>query len=360
MKRYIDFQEESWPDRARAQMQAARWEACLNGISSQAPCAGVIDAYSIDLLTELIDEGWVNVPHAPSNMLLRRAARRQVMGTLKDDADCLSLQEHTLVERMLIGDGRVFLGTVSEFEAAFTLKRRLWCDVGVFQERPCCRLDGALIQALPEILTRACHMERRSRIFVFDGMMHGLLYLSGFLDDRLPKQRFIEEVLQTRHTPETERLARNYLEAAFDCTAVAGCNLLLHEDLAAPESLVGTLASQGGFQLPSVTPNQLAGSMNGILPEELPAHQKLSLALRGALRPELDPEEAAGDLRMLLKQGATLEVLHDVMAGMLCVLPTAHIENALLEMSVRTPRWIAPWSAVGRHFSVRRNVGRLH
>ena len=286
MKRYIDFQDESWPDRAHTRMQAARWEACVDGIGSQEPCSGVIDAYPIGMLMEIISEGWVDASHAPSDVLLRRAASRRVMATLQDDADCLAPEEHTLVERMLISDGRVFLETVPEFEAAFTLRLRLWCDVGVYEGMPCARLDCGLMRALPDVFMSHRHMERRSRVFVFDGMMHGLLYLSGFLDDRLPTQRFIEEVLAVRQTPENTRLARNYLEAAFDCYTVAGCNLLLHKALAAPASLVGTLASQGAFQMPSVTPGQLAGSMNGILPDEIHTHQKLMLALSGALRPE--------------------------------------------------------------------------
>lgn len=359
MKRYIDFQRESWPDRTDGRMQAARWEACVDGIGAAPPSAGVIDAWPIDELTDLIAEGWINVPHAPSDMLLRRAARKQMMATLMDDVDCLAPEEHTLVERMLIGDGRVFLETVKEFEAAYTLRLRLWCDVGVYKDRPCARLDDGLMQALPPMMMRAEHLVRRGRIFVFDGMVHGLLYLSGFLDDRVPKQRFVDEVLEMPQSPETERLSRNYLEASFDCCAVAGCNLLLHEALAAPESLIGTLAAQGAFQMPSVTPGQLAGSMNGLLPEEIPSDEKLRLALAGALRPEYEPDEAALDLRMLAKQGAPLHVLRDVMAGMLCVLPTAHMDNALLEMSVKAPRWVMPWTA-GAPPAYGGAVGLLH
>ncbi len=345
MKRYIDFQFESWPDRTDSRMQAARWEACLEGLGSEAPCAGVIDTWPIDLLGDLIDEKWVSVPHAPSDLLLRRAARKAVMASLSDDLDCLSPVEHTLVERMLIGDGRVFLETVPEFEAAYTLRMRLWCDVGVYDDRPCACLDGVLMKALPDLLMRQEHLERRSRVFIYDGMMHGLLYLSGFLDDRLPRRRFIEEVLRREETPETSRVAKNYLEASFDCCEIGGCTLLLHTALASPESLIGTLAAQGAFQMPSVTPWQLAGSMNGLLPEEDETDTKMRLALSGGLRPEYEPEDAVSDLRLLAKQGATLDVLRDVMAGMLCVLPTAHMENALVEMSFQTPRWVSPWAA---------------
>lgn len=360
MKRYIDFQSESWPDRTDGRMQAARLQACLEGLGTHEPCAGVINAWPIDMLTDLIAEGWVSVHQAPSDLLLRRAARRQVMTSLSDDLDCLSPMEHTLVERMLIGEGRVFLETVSEFEAAYTLRMRLWCDVGVYEERPCARLDDGLLTVLPELLMRAEHVERRSRVFIFDGMMHGLLYLTGFLDDRLPRRRFIEEVLDMAESPETLRLARNYLEASFDCISIAGCNLLLHEALAAPEALVGALAANGAFQMPAVTAGQLMGSMNGLLPEEMPADEKMRLALGGALRPEYDEEEAANDLRMLIKQGAPMEVLRSVMAEMICVLPTAHMENALLEMSAKTPRWVMPWPVGQQAQGMNGSLGLLH
>ncbi len=360
MKRYIDFQNEGWPDRTNGRMQAARWEACLEGIGDDPPCSGVIDSWPIDQLGELIAEDWVSVPHVTTDVLLRRAARRQVMATLKDDLDCLSPEEHTLVERMLIGNGRVFLDTLREFEAAYTLRLRLWCDIGVAHERPCVRLDSGLMRALPRLIMRQEHQERRGRIFVFDGMIHGLLYMTGFLDDRLPRRRFVEEVLQADETPETLRLARNYLEASFDCSHVAGCNLLLHEALAAPESLVGTLAAHGAFQMPAVTSEQLIGSMNGLLPEETASDRKLRLAIAGALRPEWEADEAASDLRMLIKQGAPMDVLRSALARMLCVLPTAHMEDVLHELSCQTPCWISPWTAPMPAHMARGSVGLLH
>lgn len=360
MKRYIDFQNESWQDRTEGRMQAARWEACLDGIGTEPPCAGVIDTAPVDLLEELINEGWVDVPHAPSVMLLRRAARHAVMESLADDLDCLAPHEHTLVERMLIGDGRVFLETVSEFEAAYTLRLRLWCDIGVYQERPCARLDEKLMRKLLALLMRKEHAQRRSLIFVFDGMIHGLLYLTGFLDDQPPRRRFVQEVLQAHETPKTLRLARNYIEASFDCYTMAGCNLLLHKSVATPESLVSALASQRAFQMPSVTSGQLIGSMNGLLPEEAPADERLKLALKGTLRPEYEPEEAANDLRMLVKQGATLSVLRDVVTGMLCVLPTKHIDDALQVLSLQTPRWVTPWTSGAQPVASGNVMGMLH
>lgn len=343
MKRYIDFQNESWPSRTHGQMQAARWEACIAEISAAKPCAGVIETLPIDQLCNLIAEGWVEVPHAPSDLLMRRAARRAVLATLSDDMDCLSPMEHMLVERMLIGDGYVSLESVAELEAALTLRMRLWCDIGVYLGKPCARLDDQLLSKLPEIMMRREHALRRSRIFIFDGMVHGLLYMTGFLDHKVPTSRFIEEVLGGVETPAALRLSNNYLEAAFDCCTVAGCTLLLHEALSMPEVLVGSLAAFGVFPQMSITPEQLVGAMNSLLPEEMVSEEKLRLSLSGALRPEYTLEEVTTDLRLLAKQGASMQVLQDVMASMICVLPTAHMQNALLEMSNQTPRWICPW-----------------
>ena len=359
MKRYVNFQNESWPDRTHGQMRAARWEACIMGIVPSPPCAGVIDTLPIQQIQELLAEGFVDVPHAPSDLLTRRAARKAMHSTLTDDVDCLSPMEHMLVERMLIGDGQVFLESIGELEAAYTLRMRLWCDIGIQEGRPCARLDQTLFQTLPELMMRPQHMERRGLIFAFDGMVHGLLYITGFLDYKLPNKKFIEEVLRLEVTPTTARLSANYLEAAFDCCTIAGCTLLLHEALSMPEALIGSLAAYGVLPQAPVTPEQLIGAMNSLLPEEMASDEKLRLSLSGALRPEYDLDEVTTDLRLLAKQGATIQALSEVMARMVCVLPTQHMQNALLEMVSQTPRWIAPW-AVNTAPHLEEGVWRLH
>lgn len=344
MKRYLDFQREAWADRTASHMRAARRNACVQGIGGTPPCAGVIDTLPMDDLGALIAEGWVEVSHAPSDLLLRRSARRAMLSTLADDLDCLSMQEHTLVERMLIGDGQVVLDSVPELEAAYTLRMRLWCDLGHCGQTPCARLDAELMRRLPDLLMRPEHVQRRSRAFVFDGMISGLLYITGFLDVRAPQQRFVREVLGVAESGASARLARNHLEASFDVDSVAGCRLLLHEALAAPETLVSTLAASGCQALPPLTSEQLFGAMNGMLPEEAAAAEKLCRTLQGALRPDLTPEGATEDLRLLAKQDVPREALKQVMAGMLCVLPTPHMYSVLLEMAGSTPRWMHGWN----------------
>lgn len=341
MKRYVDFRADDWADRTDSHMQAVRWSACLDGLGSEPPQAGVIDTYPLDILAELIGEGWV-APLGPihEDEMLREDAREAVMSSIRDDLDCLSTEEHMLVERMLISGGSVALDSVADMEAAYTLRMRLWSDLGVENGGPAARLDAELMEVLPNLLMRPKHLERRSRIFIFEGMLHGLLYINGYLDDRMPCDRFISEVLEMEETPKTLRLARNYLEATFDTYTLSGCNLLIHEAVADPEAFAQTLAQQGAFQMPEVTSNQLAASMNGLLPEETLPDEKLQRALLGALRPEYEPGDAASDLRFLVKQGAPMATLQEIMASMLCVIPTPHMDGALRELRQQTPRWV--------------------
>ena len=211
MKRYIDLRDAAWADKTASRIRETKRARCLAAFGAEPPCAGVIDTLPMETLEPLIAAGWTVTPCAPGDLLRRRAARRAVSETLADDADCLSPDEHTLVERMLIGDGFALPETAREMEAALTLRLRLWCDVGMQDGKPCVRLDAALLDALPAVLMRPEHHQRRSRVFIYQGMIGALLYLTGFLDSRMPQERFIAEVLQEADSPRARRLARNHL-----------------------------------------------------------------------------------------------------------------------------------------------------
>lgn len=346
MKRYIDLRDAGWADKTASRIRETKRERCLAAFGAEPPCAGVLDTLPMETLEPLIAAGWTVTPCAPGDLLRRRAARRAVSETLADDADCLSPDEHTLVERMLIGDGFAFPETAREMEAALTLRLRLWCDVGVQDGKPCARLDAALLDALPAVLMRPEHHQRRSRVFIYQGMIGALLYLTGFLDSRMPQERFVAEVLQETDSPRARRLARNHLEASFDMVALDGCRLLLHEGLAQPEELLATLSAYGA--LPDFAGEQLMGAMNGLLPEETALDGRLTGALRGALRPGLDARDVAEDLRILCKQGAPLSGLHEALSGLLCVMPGRELDALLAELCRTTPGWLTPMGAPAR------------
>lgn len=348
MKRYLDLTQVCWAERLPSRVQERRKQLCLTSFGQEAPCAGVIDTLPIETLEALIAAGWVQVPAAPGDLLRRKAARHAVMETLEADTDCLSPEEHTLLERMLIGDGAAYPETLPEMEAALTLRLRLFCDIGLENGRPCARLDGTLLNALPAVLMRPEHHERRSRIFIYQGMIGALLYLTGFLDSRRPEEQFVAEVLGMEMSPAAQRLARNHLEASYDMIETGGCQLLLHTALADPEALVETLSAYGAAAAPSFGSAQLMGAMNGILPEESAMNAKLVRALRGALRPGVDAQDTAEDLRLLVKQGAPVTGVREALSGLLCVMPGAELDALLKDLCCLTPGWLPPYGAMAQ------------
>lgn len=341
MRRYIDFRGEDWAGRADSRMQAARWGVCMDGIADEPPGEGVLNEYPQEMIRALLAENWVSGAQALLEADADEDAIRQaVLSTLEEDLDCLASTEYTLVERMLIGGGETELASVAELEAGYTLRMRLWCDLGMREEEPSARMDPQLCERIAPLLMRREHADRRARIFVFEGMAHGILYMTGALDAPMASRRFIAEVLRAPETEVAARLARNFLEASFDVYEKDGRVMLVHEALADPEPLLDPARGGMPSSLLEFTPGSMAASMNGLLPQESAPNEKLRRALYGALRPEYDPSDATSDLRYLSKQGAPLDTLKEIMAGMLVVMPTAHMNSVLGELRHHTARWV--------------------
>ena len=90
----------------------------------------------------------------------------------------------------------------------------------------------------------------------------------------------------------------------------------------------------------------MLGGMNGILPEEVASCEAMRGALCGAVRPDLEEDEALDDLRMMAKQGASLQEMREVLESMLCVMPTPRMLDALSQLHLQAVRWIGMPSAV--------------
>lgn len=341
MRRYLNFEGLNVKEQTASAMRASRFALCERLFAEQSPpSAGVLDSWPIESLEPVLSLNWHDIPQAPSALTRRLSAKRAVRENLRADADCLSPNEHALVERLLVSRGLTCLSSAEDFDAALALRNRLWCDIGGLDGMPAVRLDPSLEQSLRDALARYDHLLIRTRVFTFDAMIHAMLYAAGFLDDQLPRQRFCQDVLEKDHAdPHAARLARNFVEAAYDCVLYADCRLLLHEALALPESFVEQLAMRGA-DIPPMTPARMLGCMNGLLPEEKSAMHTLKRALQYALRPGIALEDAADDLKMLTKQGVGFDVLHQVASEMLCVMPTPAIDYALRGLIDQTPRWL--------------------
>jgi hypothetical protein len=121
--------------------------------------------------------------------------------------------------------------------------------------------------------------------------------------------------------------------------------LLLHPGLADPEHLLSSLAKLSPIEI-QLTREMMLGGMNGILPEEVASCEAMRGELTGAVRPEDDEEDALEDLRMMAKQGASIDEMREVLESMLCVLPTPRMLNALRQLHLQTVRWMGMAPAV--------------
>ena len=265
--------------------------------------------------------------------------RARVLGRLPLEAAYLGASERELLEKLLIEDGELYLSEWDDIGAAEALVSRLWCGFRAEGDQWRLMLPQVLHEPLSKALTSQASRDARERLYRFDATIHGLLYIAGLLHAAQPMGLFMHDVMR-RQDVQALDVARRYLQASFEyVTDANGDLILLHPGLADPYRMVEAQPSNGIFTL-ELSQEMLAGGINGMLPEEADADQAMQGALRGALRPEYELEEACEDLRMLAKQGVSLAEMETVMASMLSVLPTREMLGALQRLYLRTPHWM--------------------
>ena len=326
-----------WGEMTMSMMREKQFEACERRLFAY-PSVGLFSQKATELDAMRLLSG--SFEKTNDQMLTTLSELRQrVMFRLPLEAQYVSVGEMQLLERLLMNDGEILLGEWDDIGAAEALVRRLWCSF---------RADGEewtlmLPKALHESIMLAIHMPEmaaaRERVFRFEATIHGLLYIAGLLHSAQPVDVFMREVMR-RDDDLAMEVALRYLQSTFEyVTDANGDLILLHPGLADPYRMFQMQPVEGIFTL-ELSQEVIAGGMNGILPEEIPLHEMLCGALRGALRPEFDLGEAAEDLRMLAKQGVELHEMEEVMASMLSVLPTQPMKDALKMLYQCTPHWM--------------------
>lgn len=326
-----------WCEMTMSMMREKQFEACERRLFAF-PSVGLFSEEATELDAMRLLSG--SFENAGNQMLITlRELRERVMFRLPLEAQFVSVGEMQLLERLLMNEGSITLGEWDDIGAAEALVRRLWCSF---------RADGEewtlmLPKALHESIMLAIHMPEsalaRERVYRFDATIHGLLYIAGLLHSAQPVDVFMREVMK-RDDALAAEVARRYLQSTFEyVTDANGDLILLHPGLADPYRMFRMQPVDGIFTL-EISQELIAGGMNGILPEEIPLHEALCGALRGALRPEFDLGEAAEDLRMLAKQGVELHEMQEVMAAMLSVYPTQPMKDALKLLYQCTPHWM--------------------
>lgn len=326
-----------WCEMTMSMMREKQFEACERRLFAY-PSVGLFSEDATELDAMRLLSGSFENTNGQMLMTLKQL-RERVMFRLPLEAQYVSVGEMQLLERLLMNDGEILLGEWDDIGAAEALVRRLWCSFRANGEE----WTLLLPKFLHEPLMIAIHMPEaalaRERVFRFDATIHGLLYIAGLLHSAQPVDVFMREVMR-RDDELAMDVAHRYLQSTFEyVTDAEGDLILLHPGLADPYRMFRMQPVEGIFTL-ELSQELIAGGMNGILPEEIPLHETLCGALRGALRPEFDLGEAAEDLRMLAKQGVALHEMEEVMAAMLSVLPTRQMKEALKMLYQCTPHWM--------------------
>lgn len=338
MLRASNVQTLPWADKTKSMLKVRRLEAC-DGLLAGRPQAGLFSGCDASNVEEVWAFSYDAMEHPTSRVLHAPAALQAlVMTRLPAEAALLTLDEHMLVERMLIMDGVTPLMDYDETDAVLSLVRRMWCTLTYEDGEAVVHLPPQLRLPLQHLLETPAHQELREKLARYDVTVRSLMYVSGLLHSEPPLKHLMHTVLQGTYA-QSEALALRYLRAAYDYTYTArGDMLLLHPGLADPERLLSQLAPM--ISDPNSIPREtLVHAMHGLLPEEQPCYDRVLGTLMNSVRPELTPEEAAIDLLILAKQSVTLSEMNEVLGSLLTIRPTRAMLDAVQEMHMLTPRW---------------------
>ena len=332
--------EQDWSEKTLSILREKQFEACERRLSNQVQI-NLFSPLATDVYAQQLFEQSYFASELPRDQLMTvEKLRALVLKLLPHEAHYLSSAENALLEQLLLAGGRLTSKNWEEIPAAEALADRLWCSFSSAGEAWTLELAAELRDPLIKAFSAEKHASARTRAFRYDVTIHGLLYITGFLPSLQPREIFRKDVIQS-DAVWTGAIADRYMKASFEyITDERDQIILMHPALADPYRLLWML---GGSVNASVTLTQesLLGGMNGMLAEEVAINEGMLNALTDTMRPEWGADEAADDLRFLVKQNVTYQELEDVMASMICIRPTAAMRDALHNLYNNTPRWIA-------------------
>ena len=148
MQRESNVQTLNWADKTMSVLRLQQLEACEKRLSAYLGFglfSGCDDAHVEELWATSYEAG----EQKDHNMLHTvEGLQNRVLAQLPREAALLSVQEHMLVERMLLFDGEAELMDVEEAAAAESLLARMWCYLRQEEDRFILCLPRALWQPL--------------------------------------------------------------------------------------------------------------------------------------------------------------------------------------------------------------------
>lgn len=336
MFRQEEFIAGGWGEKTLEAMQKRRFEQCV----AQLPPLGALRLAQLSpgALERRLEQCWQDVQRKPMRAQQLSQVWKSVLQGVEMQADCLSREEHELVERALILGGSVQIEDAQELEAARALSLRLWANVGIISGKPYMELETPILEPVARAFAREAHEEMRRKLDEFHVWLTGVLYRVGAIDDRQPQKMLLGSILsQTAEQEQSIQLSRRYLWASCDCVDYNGGVMLVHSALADPRLLIACGRYRQSLRLPQ--PIEHSAIMD-ILPEEIPLQQELERAISGALRDEYRVQDVVRNIRFLCKQGAPLKAMEDVLQNALIVYVSTGMRGALANMYYSMPKWI--------------------
>jgi len=333
-------QEEIFIGGWREKTIEARQKRRFERMTQQLPPLGAsrLEALLPTAFERKLEHCWQDVEKKPMRAQQIGEVWKSVLHNIGMQADCLSHEEHELVERALILGGCAQIEDMQELEAARALSLRLWASVGLVSGKPHIELERPVLEPVAKAFAREEHEQTRRKLEVFSAGLTGMLYRMGAMDDRQPQQVLLRDVLGGHADDETMmQLARRYLWASYDCVDYSGGVMLVHAALADPTHLITASRRRNSLFL---LPQSEAYAQIDILPEEIPLQRDLERAMAGALRDGFLAQDVARELRFLCKQGAPLAAMEEVLQSALIVYVTPGMRGALKNMYFQTPKWI--------------------
>ena len=325
-----------WQEKTIEAMQRRRFEQMVAQLPPLG--GGRLESLAPSAFERKLEQCWQDVPRKPIRSQQIAQVWDTVLSSICEQADCLSREEHELVERALILGGSAQIEDAAELQAAMALSLRLWASVGLVSGKPYIELEAPVVRPVAQAFSRAQHDTVRSRLDGFGAYLAGTLYRVGAMDDRQPQQILLCDVLGADRDDELlMQLARRYLWASYDCVDYSGGVMLLHPALADPRRIITAGRRHAGLLLP---PSGEVFTPLDILPEEIPLQRDLERAIDGALRDGHRAQDVARTLRFLCKQGAPLSAMEEVLKETLIVHLSQAMRGALSNMYYMTPKWI--------------------
>ena len=339
MQREIHTPSLAWPDKTMSVIQQRQLEACeerLNALPDFGVFEGCTDANAEELWRISYDAQ--EEPHAFS-LHSADGLAAHILGRMDLEATLLTHAEYDMVQRLVVGFGRVEIEDWSEVTPAESLVRRLWCTVKREDDRDFLCMPKPVMERVALLMQNDAHRQARERIDRFGWCVICALNVCGMIyaEDALT---CLHEQIHTADVAGYSRLLMRMLRIAFDYTYTPGGEMvLLHPGMADPDRTMHLLRHirAADYEIADFDEDS---SQFLLSDAERSASEMLFGLIHDSTRPENHPGMAVEDLRLLAHQAVSFETLAEVLASRLAVRPTRDMLDALRVLQQVTPDFV--------------------